>query len=355
MNNTSHVIANFLPKPWVRSPHIQSLVTSLFTKPLLAKPQLALLQKNSQELLIKTQSHGCLTANFHATASKKCLGVIVLLHGWEGSIESGYIVRTASYFIKHGFDVLRLNFRDHGSSHHLNHLPFNSVRLLEVEEAIRTALLQLNKQQFHLIGFSLGGNFALRLAQYYAGKSTANKAQQPIELLSVMSICPPIDTVQTSFDIENGPRLYHQYFVKRWHRSLKQKYRYYPELIRQVDDLYTDKTFQKKPSLNQMNAIFVPLHTPFNEVNHYLNAYQITQSTLNAIKQPCVIIYAEDDPIIKASQYASLNPTHWVTIAPQAYGGHCGFINSLKMDNWLDGVLLQLVKDIQQKNSESLA
>ncbi|HEX2596708.1 MAG TPA: alpha/beta hydrolase, partial [Luteimonas sp.] len=62
-------------------------------------------------------------------------GLALLLHGWEGSAESSYMRLTAAQLLQRGFEVFRLNFRDHGDSHHLNEALFHSNRIDEVVQA----------------------------------------------------------------------------------------------------------------------------------------------------------------------------------------------------------------------------
>ena len=64
----------------------------------------------------------------------------MLLHGSEGSSKSSYLVATANTLLKHGFDVLRLNFRDHGNTHHMNRGIFNSTMTDEVSDVIKQFL-----------------------------------------------------------------------------------------------------------------------------------------------------------------------------------------------------------------------
>ncbi len=45
---------------------------------------------------------------------------VVLNHGWEGSAESLYVLSLAQRLFEQGFDVVRLNLRDHGETHQLN-------------------------------------------------------------------------------------------------------------------------------------------------------------------------------------------------------------------------------------------
>ena len=63
---------------------------------------------------------------------------MVLLHGWEGSAESLYVLSLAQLLYQQGFEIVRLNLRDHGETHHLNRELFHSCRLPEVVGAVRT-------------------------------------------------------------------------------------------------------------------------------------------------------------------------------------------------------------------------
>lgn len=243
----------------------------------------------------------------------------ILFHGWEGSADSSYIIQLAHELYQQGYCVARFNLRDHGDTHHLNQQPFNSVRLDEVVEGIQNLCKRISFSEINLCGFSLGGNFVLRLS--------AHPAIQSLPLKQTVSICPAIDPVITSDTIENGPAIYHQYFVKKWKRSIDLKYRYFPEIMRSSNDL-------KARSLNQMNAMFVPWHTDYDEPETYLSAYSIQQHTLDAIKTNCLVIYSDDDPIINAQDFDRLKSNEYVTIEAQTYGGHCAFINNWSMDNW---------------------
>ena len=96
---------------------------------------------------------------------------VVLLHGWEGSAESLYVLSLAQQLYRRGFEVVRLNLRDHGETHHLNRELFHSCRLPEVVGAVRSAAAALPRPALQLVGFSLGGNFMLRVAAQAARRA----------------------------------------------------------------------------------------------------------------------------------------------------------------------------------------
>ena len=99
-----------------------------------------------------------------ARAASRPRALAVLLHGWEGSASSLYVLSLGQYLLDRGFDVVRLNLRDHGDSHHLNPEIFHSCRIAEVVGAVQRLQALHPGQALHLAGFSLGGNFCLRVA-----------------------------------------------------------------------------------------------------------------------------------------------------------------------------------------------
>ena len=78
-----------------------------------------------------------LHANQEASNGPAAARLVVLLHGWEGSANSLYVLSLGQYLFDRGYDVLRLNLRDHGDSHHLNEGIFHSCRIAEVVGAVR--------------------------------------------------------------------------------------------------------------------------------------------------------------------------------------------------------------------------
>ncbi len=61
----------------------------------------------------------------------------MLLCGWEGSVNSAYILGTGKFLYNHGYSVFRLNYRDHGDSHALNPGLFYAALLDEVFKAVQ--------------------------------------------------------------------------------------------------------------------------------------------------------------------------------------------------------------------------
>jgi uncharacterized protein len=189
------------------------------------------------------------------------------LHGWEGSAESCYVVSLGAQLIANGFDVLRLNLRDHGESHHLNREIFHSCRLREVVGATRAVAERFPKAQIFLAGFSLGGNFVLRVSA---------DAGAPAAIVGAVAISPVLDPAATLEALERGWSLYRRYFVRRWSRSLRRKRRAWP-------DLPDFESLLRTRDLRSMTEGLVHQFTDFASLESYLDGYAITGPRLSSL------------------------------------------------------------------------
>ncbi|MEP7242172.1 MAG: alpha/beta fold hydrolase [Gammaproteobacteria bacterium] len=247
--------------------------------------------------------------------------VAVLLHGWEGSSDSLYILSLAQKLYELGFDVVRLNLRDHGATHHLNRDLFHSCLLPEVVGAIQRVQAMLPGKPLHLAGFSLGGNFLLRVA--------AQADEAGLNIAKVVAVSPVLDPVETLHAIEGGLSFYHRYFMRKWVRSLLKKQAAWPSV-------YNFGDFLRLASLRRMTLEMVKKFTEFASLEEYLNGYAITGERLANLAVPASVITALDDPIIPARGLERLAKSPSLSVTVTRHGGHCGFFDKLAGPTWLE-------------------
>jgi predicted alpha/beta-fold hydrolase len=316
----------FKPPRLLRNAHVQSILSSTI-------PRKWFLKHSAKRLIQSSQSHilecgdGVRLQGEYSCRSGNDKGLVILIHGWEGSINSSYILSSANALFNAGFNIYRLNLRDHGDTHHLNEELFNSVRLEEVVNAVVAISKQFEHSKCFLAGFSLGGNFALRVATQLENRE--------IELNKVVAICPLLNPVKTMASLEQGFFVYHDYFHKKWSRSLKKKLLHFPQLA------YGDQLRQLK-TLHTMNEFFVPRFTSFDSPQSYLSAYAITGDVLKNISVPSHIVSAEDDPVVLSQDLDELARNSMLSIELTRYGGHCGFLQNYRLHSWIDQRLISL-------------
>jgi predicted alpha/beta-fold hydrolase len=252
-------------------------------------------------------------------------GLAILLHGWEGSAAASYVVSVGSLLHAAGYDVFRLNFRDHGETYALNRDLFHSCRIDEVVGALAAITKRYRAQRTFLIGHSLGGNFALRAAARAPGAG--------IPLTKAVAICPVLRPASTMRALEEGLWVYRQYFLRRWRRSLKAKAACFPEL-------YDFGDLRRFPTLTATTEFFATQYARFPDLASYLDGYAITGDALGRLDVPARLIAAADDPVIPIDDLADLAKTPALTIDVVPRGGHCAFLEDYRLRSWLDRAVL---------------
>lgn len=316
----------FLPPPYLRNAHLQTVLNTQGPRKLrawrigrrLATREFTLRATDGTQLLAEIDQ-----------ASPAGERLVILLHGWEGSSASSYMLTTAARLLDAGYDVLRVNLRDHGKSHHLNRELFNSTRSPEVADALQVFAAEHDYRAMYICGFSLGASFALRIA--------ADSGVE-IGLDGAVAICPPVDPARAMDALNSGPRVYERYFFHKWRASLKRKLELFPEL--QYGALLAAAR-----SLNDLNRDFIPRHTPYKCLEDYFAAYALYGDRLAALAMPATIISAEDDPIIPAADFARIDVIENLNIELHRYGGHCGFIQDFAAHSWVEDRILQLLRE----------
>ncbi len=282
------------------------------------------LRASSEERLLACGDDVTLQA-FHSTPARRGRApgrkLAIILHGWEGSADSQYVLSLGQSLFAAGLEVVRLNLRDHGATHHLNRELFHSCRLPEVVGAVKTLAGQFPGLPIVLAGFSLGGNFMLRVAAHREAR------ELPIE--RVFAVSPVLDPARTMMTLERGFPVYHSYFVRKWCRSLAKKQLAWP-------DHYDFEELLRLRSLRLMTRELVLAHTEYPTVDDYLAGYAITGDRLTTLAAPATVITSLDDPIIEAADLANLARSPRLDIVTTSHGGHCGFLEALGGENWID-------------------
>ncbi len=320
---------SFVPTYGLRNPHIQSiLASSPMRKAFLKRVSAYWLSKSESRLLPgKDGSH---LLGFWTPSEKPDAPLAILIHGWEGGTESGYLLSAANQLHQQGYQLLRLALRDHDRSHHLNRELFHSARLEEVVNAVSHAINTIKSPATALIGFSLGGNFALRV--------TRELSKSPIPLTTCIAICPLINAADTMTRLEQGPAIYHHYFTRKWKRSLKLKQRLFKEDFQGIE-------LAKMRGLRQLTDYFVMHHTPYSDSLTYFDSYSLSRNKLEALKIPTHILMSQDDPIIDPKFLEPLRDHPSITVTNSQYGGHCGFIQNRRFDCWADRYIIDTLQN----------
>jgi predicted alpha/beta-fold hydrolase len=316
------VTEDFRPPLWLRNAHVQSILATTFVRRGRIERQAAPLVGAQRELLLECGA-GVRLQCFISSPPHSNGKPILVLHGWEGSVESIYVLSLAQLLFERGFEVVRLNLRDHGETHHLNRELFHSCRLPEVIGAVQALQAHFPSRPLTGVGFSLGGNFLLRVA--------AAARESSVDLASVIAISPVLEPAETLVALETAMPGYQGYFVRKWRRSLRKKQAAWPDSYDFAD---------VSGGLREMTAQLVRRHSEFATLEDYLSGYSITGERLASLAVPAHILTSLDDPMIPVGGLARLARPAALRVTVTRYGGHCGFIESLAGLTWAERFVL---------------
>ena len=318
---------SFSPPWWLANPHVQSLLAT--TRLRRAFVDSGALRAASRSLLLDCGDGVRLRASYAPQPDARAdTPLAILIHGWEGSQESVYLVAAAAALYRCGVEVVRLNLRDHGDTHDLNEALFHSCRLDEAVGAVGAIAARCPGRPLYLVGWSLGGNFAVRIAHRAPAAG--------IRLAHTVAVSPVVDPANSYNAMRDGVFFYRHYFVRKWQRSLRRKQQAFPakydfaEVLR-MNDLHT------------MTAHLIDRYGGFASVEDYFRAYALDARMLEGATTPLTVITAADDPVIPGGDFAPYASGGQFTLEVLPHGGHCGFMERIGAHSWVDKRLCRMI------------
>ncbi len=251
----------------------------------------------------------------------ECAGEIVLLHGMEGSGDSGYMRGLAGSALLAGLAAHRLQTRAiyHGGL---------TADLLAVLRQLRTE----GRPPAFLVGFSLGGNVALKLAGEL-GDAAAGLMR------GVAAVSTPLDLAACARRIAQPEnRLYQRRFVRRMRARLR------------AEGLDRKRNFAH---LNSVMAIDDAITAPSFGFSGAAEYYR-TQSAvryLDAIRVPVLLIQAKDDTFVPFEIFESeaVRRNAAIELLATEHGGHLGFLGRKPHRFWAEEIIVEWMELIANR------
>jgi uncharacterized protein len=261
----------------------------------------------------------------------KPVGQILFLHGLEGSCEAGYIKSFAQDALVRGFGVHRSNMRTCGGTESLSETMYHSGLTSDTLEILQHIRRERPGSLF-LVGFSLGGNVALKLA----GELGANKL-----LAGVCAVSTPIDLAVCVRTLDRpSNRLYARRFLTRLKERIRAKSKVSPHL-------YTTEGLDRIRGIWEFDDKYTGPLFGFGNAETYYRT-QSSQHFLSQIRTPALVIHAKDDPIVPPEVYdhPAFSSNSYLELITTEYGGHLGFLSRDKPRFWVDGVALDWMEGV---------
>lgn len=246
--------------------------------------------------------------------------LLILVHGLGGSADSGYIRRMAAAAVQRGISVLRLNLRgaDRGGDD-IYHAGLTD----DLEAAVEAAAVA-GAQRIGVIGFSLGGHVALRLA-----------ALPPPGLTAVCAICAPLDLAAGADHIDQPRRWIYRRQLLRALREIHAA----ASRRRRVSVPLTVAEAARITTIREWDERIVAPRFGFAGAADYYARVSAGQA-LPEIRLPVILAQAPADPMVPkaVSEPARVSPTieRWLLDR----GGHVGFPRHVGLEgrllDWLE-------------------
>jgi predicted alpha/beta-fold hydrolase len=296
----------FRARRLLAGPHRQTLASFFLLRRLSVPP--------AEERLIEVEPGVKILCHCHWQPNRSQSLTVIVVHGLEGSSDSGYVVGVAAKGLAAGMNVVRMNQRNCGGTDRLAPTLYHSGRSHDVGEVARTLVEQEKLSRFALVGFSMGGNLVLKLAGEWGREG-------PAQFVAVAAVCPSVD-LAASADALHHPvnRLYEYYFLWKLRRRLREKAKCFPEHFEVARG-------RGVASLRDFDDKITAYYCGFAGAEDY---YQRSSASrvVDRIAVPALILHAANDPFIRITSEtrARIAANPHITFHESDDGGHCSFL-----------------------------
>lgn len=306
---------SFKPAWWLRNKHLQTIWP-------------ALCRRDIKNLTLERERLELPDGDFLDLewAGKNESGpLIIVLHGFEGSIDSHYARGMLQSIRKQGWRGVFMHFR--GCSGEPNRLPrgYHSGETGDLDYLVRVLQRREHGTPMAAVGYSLGGNVLLKWLGETGDKNP---------LKAAIAISVPFDLHKACKRMESGlSRAYQWYLLKFARNRLTTKFTQFmgtPLDPASLDDVRSMRELDHKYT--------VPLHG-FSSVDEYYTTASSGQY-LADIKIPTLVLHAKDDPFMTEDVIPPEEKiSEQVTMEVSESGGHVGFVSGnypWRPEYWLE-------------------
>jgi predicted alpha/beta-fold hydrolase len=304
--------------PLFRNPHLQTIAGHYWKRPnddaLFPVERRLYRPEADVQVLVETQR-----------PAVQAVGEIVMVHGLEGSGRAVYVRSLGGAALRAGFAVHRFNMRTCGGTEKLCPTLYHGGLTSDLLAVLR-ALKGEGRGPIFLVGFSLGGNVAVKLAGELEDSG-------PALLRGVCAVSAPLDLEACSRRMSRFEnRLYQRRFVRRMRDRLCATGRYRQQDFEGLNSVLAVDDRITAPSFGFGNA----------------ESYYRTQSAidyLDGLRVPVLLIYSRDDTMVPSETFEdpAVRENPWVERLGTGYGGHLGFLGRRPHRFWLDAVIMEWV------------
>ena len=256
---------------------------------------------------------------------------VLALHGLTACDQAPYMVTSAQAALSAGFDSIRLNMRNCGGTEHLCKTLYHSG----LTHDLRRVVDELAPRPVYILGYSMGGNVALKLAGEWGENA-------PDHVRAICAVSPPVQLAMCAREIGRlRNRVYEQRFMRRLRAALRQKMALMPEEFpkRDLSSIKTIWQFDEE--------VTAPSFGFADAADYYRQSS--SAAFLGDIRIPTLVLHAQDDPFIPfdAFDLPSLRENPWLSFLSPRHGGHVAFLAKGRHRFWAQIQAMRFFRAIQ--------
>ena len=240
---------------------------------------------------------------------------LIVLHGLEGSSHAHYMAGISDKAWAAGWNIVRLNQRNCGGTEHLSRGLYHSGLTDDPLFVISELMERDGIRSVALVGYSLGGNLALKLA------GDLGSAASEVGLRAVCAVSPTMDLAVCVDALGRRSNVVYQWnFVRNLKGRMRRKAAAFPGAfsLEPLDRIWTVRAFDE--------AYTAPHHGFRDAADYYHRASALR--VVDRIQVPTLIMTAADDPFVPIAPFERPEVTGnpHITLVTTPHGGHCGYL-----------------------------
>ena len=251
---------------------------------------------------------------------------VILVPGLTGCEASRHVLQAADAWVADGAPVVRLNLRGSPPGRSLARGHYHMDRVQDLADAcIAVADLDpgIRRQGIVIVGFSLGGALALRLAQ---------APRRPDLVKAVVAVSAPLDLTATAERIARPRnRFYERWLLGRLKRETEPLWRRAPAAVRAA--------VQGARHIRDFDDALTAKEAGFRDAADYYASCS-PMNDIGGLGIPALIVHAADDPWVPPPSVVERAPLRVVVTRG---GGHVGFHGTGSRMPWYVGAAAQFV------------
>ena len=314
----------FEPHPLLRNPHAQTFAYAFWPRRFPRLPR-----GTAREFKIEPGTR--IRGDCHWQPNPQSQPTLVLIHGLEGSSESGYMLGLAERAFAGGWNAVRLNQRNCGGTESLTPTLYNSGLSVDYRAVLFELIEQDSLPEIFFAGYSMGGNLVLKMAGELTGAA-------PRQLRGVAAVCPSLDLAACADAVAlPGNFVYQRRFVNSLKDRMRRKAKLFP-------GKYDLSRMARVRTLREFDDVITAAYCGFLDAADYY-AQSSALHVAGEIRVPALVLTAQDDPFVPFASFSAptLAKNPYVTLIAPEHGGHCAFVSRYSGDArfWAEAMVME--------------